>query len=200
MMMKNLWMPVFIPAWVMLCSLNAFAITETIVDGTFTLEGCCGGSDTVTVDSWVEPSIGAAGYTYYYQITATDIYVDGFSVFVDPFNDVVNDGSVGALPAGPLESTPISMYETNPEWEVDWNFKDLIGPIGSPAPTAYSAVLYFTSDYMPTLGQAQVSGKTANFTPVCACGDVYVPNVPEPTTMAMLVMGCAGIVMKRKHS
>jgi len=143
--------------------------------------------------SGTDPS-GGTKFVYAYQVfndLLGNAPVSTFSVGLDPTANVANIGSDAGsgTPGGtaPTASAPSGTPPTSAVW---YFFLNTIDP---PPANEYSAVLLFTSPYGPQWAPASVldSGLSDK-------QDLPSP-LPEPATMALMILGGAGLLVRRRR-
>jgi hypothetical protein len=138
-------------------------------------------------------------YVYLYQVnntgTGTNSSVELFTLapFLGAGNDPLMGWLTGDVPAGFL-STSIVPEDTgyfNTENVVSFYFTERVGdPI---TPSEHSTVLYAVSTYAPGLITGNLIGARVS------TGDVVGPVVPEPSTLVLIGMGLAALIVARRR-
>ncbi|MDP6380362.1 MAG: PEP-CTERM sorting domain-containing protein [Phycisphaerae bacterium] len=143
-------------------------------------------------NSGVDPS-GGTEYVYAYQIfndrLESDLPASILTVGIDPDADVadIGDDSTSGTPLGTIPT--FSAFSGTPATSaVYYFFSNAID-----APSEWSGVLIFTSPDGPTWRSASISaGGPSDM-------QVLPSPTPEPATMAFLLLGIGGLLLRRKR-
>ncbi len=182
---------------------SVFAVLGEVYDNKdaeFDYSLCCGDSgDIASVHSWVEYNDPVDAYRYYYQIhdisPSYKINYFQFAIFETElgFNYGKDQPGIDPIMWSPLMTSdaPSTVYG--------------MGAFFSTAITegTSSYTLWFESEDRPREAEGLLSGFVINPLGlpenVALCGELFIPQVPEPATMSLLALG-AGFVIGRKKN